>query len=282
MLKNSIMKGKIKTKDICPQDKMYVQVEQANAISEVALPKMKYFSADYIDFDKVDLSDEDFAEDQNIKKMIRNSQKRGGRYALAINNEFTMDLELTIFPLDRYNMEAIADLKHSNLPEKLIVAGKELLDRLLNLTKLPSSEEAMCDTYPDTLLHAVAVIKNNSDKLILRKRKIIPGLEWNQKQDIYAYDPKLGKLPQLVGKDIESFAETLNTDLDQDKQIQEQLLKGRDANASEFLFKTYLAKVGYYLNPCKKDFEVANKKVGINKETNLNQVIDSALDEEQY
>lgn len=282
MLKELNLKGKLQTKNACPQNKMYIQVEQANAISEVTLPKMKNYSADYIDFDKVDLNDENLVDDSTIKELIRASQRRGSRYALAINQKYTMNLGLTLIPLDRDNLTDLADLKDYELPSELAVACKKLSDRLLDVTGLPTSKEAMCDIYPETLLHSVAMIENRSNKLILRRRKIVPGCEWNQKQDIYIYNPYFGKIPKLVGKDLESFAESLDTDSIINKHIQQQLFKGRDANASEFLFKIYLAKIGYYLNPNKKDFETINEKAGLSKEINLTQVVDSNLLEGQY
>lgn len=282
MLKGKDFMGEVKTKELCSKDKMYVQIEQANAISEVALPNMKNFSADYIDLDKIDFHDKILIGDSNIQKLIRTSQKRGGRYALAINEEYTMELCLTIIPLDRDNLDDLADFSAYELPSSLVEACKQLSDRLLNISDLPVPAKVVYDTYPNTLLHALAKIEDKSDNLILRKRKIIPGLEWNQRQDIYAYDPKAGNLPKLVGKDIESFAEMLDTDSVDNQRIQQQLFKGRDANASEDLFKKYLAKVGYYLNPSKEDLEAVNEKAGLPKEVNLSQVIDSNLLEIQY
>ncbi|WP_179221353.1 hypothetical protein [Lactobacillus taiwanensis] len=139
--------------------------------------------------------------------------------------------------------------------------------------------------------------------IVLKPTSIIKGLEWNQKQDIYYYNPKNKKEPQLIGKDLESFADYLNepakinglsttrvdinrehfakTHQDQVKNIQRNLYIGRDKNANEDLFKKYLRRYDIYINPSKRDFEDANVLWGLSKDTNLDKVVEKMEEPKQ-
>lgn len=142
-------------------------------------------------------------------------------------------------------------------------------------------------------------MNQNTNELHLKPNEIIDGLEWNQKQDIYYYNPKDGKEPKLIGKDLESFTDYLDSpakidgftttqaDINREafaknnqnkvKNLQMNLYIGRDKNANEELFKKYLRKYDIYLNPSKQDFEQANIKAGLNKQTNLTNVVQDPL-----
>lgn len=161
--------------------------------------------------------------------------------------------------------------------------------------ELPTDEDAISyakDFYkrPDISRFSQPTKDRDDDRakanIVLKPTSIVKGLEWNQKQDIYYYNPKNKKEPQLIGKDLESFADYLNepakidglsttlvdinrehfakTHQDQVKNIQRNLYIGRDKNANEDLFKKYLRKYDVYINPSKKDFE----------DTNLNKVVE--------
>lgn len=142
--------------------------------------------------------------------------------------------------------------------------------------------------------------KNSQTNIVLTPTSIINGLEWNQRQDLYYYNPKEGQEPKLVGKDLESFTDYLNepakldgfsttpADINREafakshqnqiKDIQKNLYTGRNNNASEDLFKSYLRKYDIYLNPSKRDFEDANVLFGFTKDANLQRVVEKEIE----
>ena len=56
------------------------------------------------------------------------------------------------------------------------------------------------------------------------------------------------------------------------------LYTGRNNNASEDLFKSYLRKYDIYLNPSKRDFEDANVLFGFTKDANLQRVVEKEIE----
>ncbi|WP_347284323.1 hypothetical protein [Lactobacillus taiwanensis] len=142
--------------------------------------------------------------------------------------------------------------------------------------------------------------KNSQTNIVLTPTSIINGLEWNQRQDLYYYNPKEGQEPKLVGKALESFTDYLNepakldgfsttpADINREafakshqnqiKDIQKNLYTGRNNNASEDLFKSYLRKYDIYLNPSKRDFEDANVLFGFTKDANLQRVVEKEIE----
>lgn len=142
--------------------------------------------------------------------------------------------------------------------------------------------------------------KNSQTNIVLTPTSIINGLEWNQRQDLYYYNPKEGQEPKLVGKDLESFTDYLNepakldgfsttpADINREafakshqnqiKDIQKNLYTDRNNNASEDLFKSYLRKYDIYLNPSKRDFEDANVLFGFTKDANLQRVVEKEIE----
>lgn len=185
----------------------------------------------------------------------------------------------------RYNEETNA--------EKAILRPSSNQKRLLN-------HENLSKTSINLEGKNLQIDKNSQTNIVLTPTSIIHGLEWNQRQDLYYYNPKEGQEPKLVGKDLESFTDYLNepakldgfsttpADINREafakshqnqiKDIQTNLYTGRNNNASEDLFKSYLRKYDIYLNPSKRDFEDANVLFGFTKDANLQRVVEKEIE----
>ncbi|EFB62499.1 hypothetical protein HMPREF9209_0059 [Lactobacillus gasseri 224-1] len=222
---------------------------------------------------------------------------------------FTEDNEVAIHNISKKELETISSLEDYEFDPTYKTVAKDL-------SKVAPEAPDFSIDLGDPMSFDFNVIENDyyiPDKtidddrakanIVLKPTSIIKGLEWNQKQDIYYYNPKNKKEPQLIGKDLESFADYLNepakidglsttrvdinrehfakTHQNQVKNIQRNLYIGRDKNANEDLFKKYLRKYDVYVNPSKKDFEDANVLLGLSKDTNLDKVVEKMKEPKQ-
>lgn len=275
-------------------DEYYKNHKVPNGVKFIKLDKLvnndKFFENPWVSSDKYDLT---------------NHVYNGSKYGIM----FIEDNEVAIHNISKKELETISNLEDYEFDPDYKKVAKELAK------VAPNAPDFSID-LGDPMSLDLSIIENDyytPDKtidddraktnIVLKPTSIVKGLEWNQKQDIYYYNPKNKKEPQLIGKDLESFADYLNepakiagfsttlvdinrehfakTHQDQVKNIQRNLYIGRDKNANEDLFKKYLKKYDVYINPSKKDFEDANVLLGLSKNTNLDKVVEKIEDPKQ-
>lgn len=281
--------------------------QQKEAIDKYAITHQLPNGMKFVNLEKLSKND-DFFENPWVssdKYDLINHVYNGSKYGVM----FIEDGEVAIHNLSKKELTTISNLEDYEFEPKYKEAAKDLAK------VAPNAPDFSID-LGDPMSLDLSVIENNyyiPDKtidddrtranIVLKPTSIIKGLEWNQKQDIYYYNPKNKKEPQLIGKDLESFADYLNepakidglsttrvdinrehfakTHQNQVKNIQRNLYIGRDKNANEDLFKKYLKKYDVYINPSKKDFEDANVLLGLSKDTNLDKVVEKMEEPKQ-
>lgn len=107
---------------------------------------------------------------------------------------------------------------------------------------------------------------------VIRHTVTLHGYEWEQEQEIYYYEPQKKKRPKLVAKNLPEFENKLSDRVPKQRNIKQQLLAGRKANAKEEIYQLVLSRSGYFINPTKADFEKANKDAGLEPAVNLDQI----------
>ena len=277
-----------------------IAFQQKEAIDKYASTHQLPNGMKFVNLEKL-LKNGDFFENPWVSSDrydLFNHVYNGSKYGVI----FIEDGEVAIHNLSKKELTTISNLEDYEFDPEYKKVSKDLAKVAPNA---PDFSIDLGDPMPLDL----SVIENDyytPDKtidddrakanIVLKPTSIVKGLEWNQKQDIYYYNPKNKKEPQLIGKDLESFADYLNepakidglsttlvdinrehfakTHQDQVKNIQRNLYIGRDKNANEDLFKKYLRKYDVYINPSKKDFEDANVLLGLSKDTNLNKVVE--------
>lgn len=281
--------------------------QQKNAIDNYYKNHKLPNGVDFVDLEKLSYNNK-FRDNpwiaQDIVDLI-NHVYNGSKYGVM----FTEDNEVAIHNISKKELETISSLEDYEFDPTYKTVAKDL-------SKVAPEAPDFSIDLGDPMSFDFNVIENDyyiPDKtidddrakanIVLKPTSIIKGLEWNQKQDIYYYNPKNKKEPQLIGKDLESFADYLNepakidglsttrvdinrehfakTHQNQVKNIQRNLYIGRDKNANEDLFKKYLRKYDVYVNPSKKDFEDANVLLGLSKDTNLDKVVEKMKEPKQ-
>lgn len=281
--------------------------QQKNAIDNYYKNHKLPNGVDFVDLEKLSYNNK-FRDNpwiaQDIVDLI-NHVYNGSKYGVM----FTEDNEVAIHNISKKELETISSLEDYEFAPTYKTVAKDL-------SKVAPEAPDFSIDLGDPMSFDFNVIENDyyiPDKtidddrakanIVLKPTSIIKGLEWNQKQDIYYYNPKNKKEPQLIGKDLESFADYLNepakidglsttrvdinrehfakTHQNQVKNIQRNLYIGRDKNANEDLFKKYLRKYDVYVNPSKKDFEDANVLLGLSKDTNLDKVVEKMKEPKQ-
>lgn len=281
--------------------------QQKNAIDNYYKNHKLPNGVDFVDLEKLSYNNK-FRDNpwiaQDIVDLI-NHVYNGSKYGVM----FTEDNEVAIHNISKKELETISSLEDYKFDPTYKTVAKDL-------SKVAPEAPDFSIDLGDPMSFDFNVIENDyyiPDKtidddrakanIVLKPTSIIKGLEWNQKQDIYYYNPKNKKEPQLIGKDLESFADYLNepakidglsttrvdinrehfakTHQNQVKNIQRNLYIGRDKNANEDLFKKYLRKYDVYVNPSKKDFEDANVLLGLSKDTNLDKVVEKMKEPKQ-
>lgn len=281
--------------------------QQKNAIDNYYKNYKLPNGVDFVDLEKLSYNNK-FRDNpwiaQDIVDLI-NHVYNGSKYGVM----FTEDNEVAIHNISKKELETISSLEDYEFDPTYKTVAKDL-------SKVAPEAPDFSIDLGDPMSFDFNVIENDyyiPDKtidddrakanIVLKPTSIIKGLEWNQKQDIYYYNPKNKKEPQLIGKDLESFADYLNepakidglsttrvdinrehfakTHQNQVKNIQRNLYIGRDKNANEDLFKKYLRKYDVYVNPSKKDFEDANVLLGLSKDTNLDKVVEKMKEPKQ-
>lgn len=281
--------------------------QQKNAIDNYYKNHKLPNGVDFVDLEKLSYNNK-FRDNpwiaQDIVDLI-NHVYNGSKYGVM----FTEDNEVAIHNISKKELETISSLEdyefdptYKTVAKDLSKVAPEAPDFSIDLGDPMSFDFNVIekDYYiPDKTIDDDRAKAN----IVLKPTSIIKGLEWNQKQDIYYYNPKNKKEPQLIGKDLESFADYLNepakidglsttrvdinrehfakTHQNQVKNIQRNLYIGRDKNANEDLFKKYLRKYDVYVNPSKKDFEDANVLLGLSKDTNLDKVVEKMKEPKQ-
>ena len=277
-----------------------IAFQQKEAIDKYASTHQLPNGMKFVNLEKL-LKNGDFFENPWVSSDrydLFNHVYNGSKYGVI----FIEDGEVAIHNLSKKELTTISNLEDYEFDPEYKKVSKDLAK------VAPNAPDFSID-LGDPMSLDLSVIENDyytPDKtidddrakanIVLKPTSIVKGLEWNQKQDIYYYNPKNKKEPQLIGKDLESFADYLNepakidglsttlvdinrehfakTHQDQVKNIQRNLYIGRDKNANEDLFKKYLRKYDVYINPSKKDFEDANVLLGLSKDTNLNKVVE--------
>lgn len=277
-----------------------IAFQQKEAIDKYASTHQLPNGMKFVNLEKL-LKNGDFFENPWVSSDrydLFNHVYNGSKYGVI----FIEDEEVAIHNLSKKELTTISNLEDYEFDPEYKKVSKDLAK------VAPNAPDFSID-LGDPMSLDLSVIENDyytPDKtidddrakanIVLKPTSIVKGLEWNQKQDIYYYNPKNKKEPQLIGKDLESFADYLNepakidglsttlvdinrehfakTHQDQVKNIQRNLYIGRDKNANEDLFKKYLRKYDVYINPSKKDFEDANVLLGLSKDTNLNKVVE--------
>ena len=281
--------------------------QQKNAIDNYYKNHKLPNGVDFVDLEKLSYNNK-FRDNpwiaQDIVDLI-NHVYNGSKYGVM----FTEDNEVAIHNISKKELETISSLEDYEFDPTYKTVAKDL-------SKVAPEAPDFSIDLGDPMSFDFNVIENDyyiPDKtidddrakanIVLKPTSIIKGLEWNQKQDIYYYNPKNKKEPQLIGKDLESFADYLNepakidglsttrvdinrehfakTHQNQVKNIQRNLYIGRDKNANEDLFKKYLRKYDVYVNPSKKYFEDANVLLGLSKDTNLDKVVEKMKEPKQ-
>ncbi len=277
-----------------------IAFQQKEAIDKYASTHQLPNGMKFVNLEKLSKNDDFFANPwvSSDRDDLFNHVYNGSKYGVI----FVEDGEVAIHNFSKKELTTISNLEDYEFDPEYKKVSKDLAK------VAPNAPDFTID-LGDPMSLDLSVIENDyytSDKtidddrakanIVLKPTSIVKGLEWNQKQDIYYYNPKNKKEPQLIGKDLESFADYLNepakidglsttlvdinrehfakTHQDQVKNIQRNLYIGRDKNANEDLFKKYLRKYDVYINPSKKDFEDANVILGLSKNTDLNKVVE--------
>lgn len=244
---------------------------------------------------------------QKLKSVLEN----GSKYGVM----FIDDDNVAIHNISKKELTTLSKLKDYEFDPTYKAIAKDIAQLSPNVPDtvidLGDSNSFNSDNFKDSFLFVnrnpidlagqnFQIDKNSQTNIVLTPTSIINGLEWNQRQDLYYYNPKEGQEPKLVGKDLESFTNYLNepakldgfsttpADINREafakshqnqiKDIQKNLYTGRNNNASEDLFKSYLRKYDIYLNPSKRDFEDANVLFGFTKDANLQRVVEKEIE----
>lgn len=107
---------------------------------------------------------------------------------------------------------------------------------------------------------------------VIKHTNVIHGQEWAQKQEVYRYLPRDNKPPKLVANSLADLVSKLHDEKVEPRHIKNELLKGKNAQTKEEIYKIFLDRTGYFLNPTKDDFERANKMEGLAANANLKNV----------
>lgn len=252
----------------------------------------------------------DLVSDYDRQK-LKSVLESGSKYGVM----FIDDDNVAIHNISKKELTTLSKLKDYEFDPTYKAIAKEIAQLSPNapdtVIDLGDSNSFNSDNFKDSYLFVnrnpidlagqnFQIDKNSQTNIVLTPTSIINGLEWNQRQDLYYYNPKEGQEPKLVGKDLESFTDYLNepakldgfsttpADINREafakshqnqiKDIQKKLYTGRNNNASEDLFKSYLRKYDIYLNPSKRDFEDANVLFGFTKDANLQRVVEKEIE----
>lgn len=267
----------------------------------------------FVDLEKLSNNVEsltDLVSDYDRQK-LKSVLESGSKYGVM----FIDDDNVAIHNISKKELTTLSKLKDYEFDPTYKAIAKEIAQLSPNapdtVIDLGDSNSFNSDNFKDSYLFVnrnpidlagqnFQIDKNSQTNIVLTPTSIINGLEWNQRQDLYYYNPKEGQEPKLVGKDLESFTDYLNepakldgfsttpADINREafakshqnqiKDIQKNLYTGRNNNASEDLFKSYLRKYDIYLNPSKRDFEDANVLFGFTKDANLQRVVEKEIE----
>lgn len=267
----------------------------------------------FVDLEKLSNNVEfltDLVSDYDRQK-LKSVLESGSKYGVM----FIDDDNVAIHNISKKELTTLSKLKDYEFDPTYKAIAKDIAQLSPNapdtVIDLGDSNSFNSDNFKDSYLFVnrnpidlsgqnFQIDKNSQTNIVLTPTSIINGLEWNQRQDLYYYNPKEGQEPKLVGKDLESFTDYLNkpakldgfsttpADINREaftkshqnqiKDIQKNLYTGRNNNASEDLFKSYLRKYDIYLNPSKRDFEDANVLFGFTKDANLQRVVEKEIE----
>lgn len=267
----------------------------------------------FVDLEKLSNNVEsltDLVSDYDRQK-LKSVLESGSKYGVM----FIDDDNVAIHNISKKELTTLSKLKDYEFDPTYKAIAKDIAQLSPNVPDtvidLGDSNSFNSDNFKDSFLFVnrnpidlagqnFQIDKNSQTNIVLTPTSIINGLEWNQRQDLYYYNPKEGQEPKLVGKDLESFTDYLNepakldgfsttpADINREafakshqnqiKDIQKNLYTGRNNNASEDLFKSYLRKYDIYLNPSKRDFEDANVLFGFTKDANLQRVVEKEIE----
>lgn len=267
----------------------------------------------FVDLEKLSNNVEsltDLVSDYDRQK-LKSVLESGSKYGVM----FIDDDNVAIHNISKKELTTLSKLKDYEFDPTYKAIAKDIAQLSPNVPDtvidLGDSKSFNSDNFKDSFLFVnrnpidlagqnFQIDKNSQTNIVLTPTSIINGLEWNQRQDLYYYNPKEGQEPKLVGKDLESFTDYLNepakldgfsttpADINREafakshqnqiKDIQKNLYTGRNNNASEDLFKSYLRKYDIYLNPSKRDFEDANVLFGFTKDANLQRVVEKEIE----
>lgn len=267
----------------------------------------------FVDLEKLSNNVEsltDLVSDYDRQK-LKSVLESGSKYGVM----FIDDDNVAIHNISKKELTTLSKLKDYEFDPTYKAIAKDIAQLSPNVPDtvidLGDSNSFNSDNFKDSFLFVnrnpidlagqnFQIDKNSQTNIVLTPTSIINGLEWNQRQDLYYYNPKEGQEPKLVGKDLESFTDYLNepakldgfsttpADINKEafakshqnqiKDIQKNLYTGRNNNASEDLFKSYLRKYDIYLNPSKRDFEDANVLFGFTKDANLQRVVEKEIE----
>ena len=267
----------------------------------------------FVDLEKLSNNVEsltDLVSDYDRQK-LKSVLESGSKYGVM----FIDDDNVAIHNISKKELTTLSKLKDYEFDPTYKAIAKDIAQLSPNVPDtvidLGDSNSFNSDNFKDSFLFVnrnpidlagqnFQIDKNSQTNIVLTPTSIINGLEWNQRQDLYYYNPKEGQEPKLVGKDLESFTNYLNepakldgfsttpADINREafakshqnqiKDIQKNLYTGRNNNASEDLFKSYLRKYDIYLNPSKRDFEDANVLFGFTKDANLQRVVEKEIE----
>ena len=267
----------------------------------------------FVDLEKLSNNVEsltDLVSDYDRQK-LKSVLESGSKYGVM----FIDDDNVAIHNISKKELTTLSKLKDYEFDPTYKAIAKDIAQLSPNVPDtvidLGDSNSFNSDNFKDSFLFVnrnpidlagqnFQIDKNSQTNIVLTPTSIINGLEWNQRQDLYYYNPKEGQEPKLVGKDLESFTDYLNepakldgfsttpADINREafakshqnqiKDIQKNLYTGRNNNASEDLFKSYLRKCDIYLNPSKRDFEDANVLFGFTKDANLQRVVEKEIE----
>ena len=249
----------------------------------------------FVDLEKLSNNVEsltDLVSDYDRQK-LKSVLESGSKYGVM----FIDDDNVAIHNISKKELTTLSKLKDYEFDPTYKAIAKDIAQLSPNV---PDTVIDLGDSNSFLAGQNFQIDKNSQTNIVLTPTSIINGLEWNQRQDLYYYNPKEGQEPKLVGKDLESFTNYLNepakldgfsttpADINREafakshqnqiKDIQKNLYTGRNNNASEDLFKSYLRKYDIYLNPSKRDFEDANVLFGFTKDANLQRVVEKEIE----